>query len=80
VNKNKNPKAHNIGVLYVTDPPYIVANQLNIFIPVGTAIIIVAAVKYARESTSIPTVNMWCEFPYFYDILYNKFAKNKTLI
>jgi hypothetical protein len=36
-----------------------VANQLNTLIPVGTAIIIVAAVKYARVSTSIPTVNMW---------------------
>jgi hypothetical protein len=28
-------------------------------IPVGTAIIIVADVKYARVSTSIPTVNIW---------------------
>lgn len=36
------------------------ASQLNTLIPVGTAIIIVAAVKYARVSTSIPTVNMWC--------------------
>jgi len=26
---------------------------------VGIAIIMVAAVKYARVSTSIPTVNMW---------------------
>lgn len=39
--------------------PCIVANHLNTLIPVGTAIIIVAAVKYARVSTSIPTVNMW---------------------
>jgi hypothetical protein len=53
-----NPIAQNKGVLNVIDPPYIVANQLNIFIPVGTAIIIVAAVKYALESTSIPTVNI----------------------
>jgi hypothetical protein len=45
VNKNKNPTAHNIGVSNRILPPYIVANQLNIFIPVGTAIIIVAAVK-----------------------------------
>jgi hypothetical protein len=37
-----------------------VANHLKILIPVGTAIIIVAAVKYARVSTSIPTVNIWC--------------------
>lgn len=35
------------------------ANQLNTFTPVGMAIIIVADVKYARVSTSIPTVNMW---------------------
>jgi hypothetical protein len=58
VNKNINPIAHNIGVVKVIFPPYIVANQLNIFIPVGTAIIIVAAVKYALVSTSIPTVNI----------------------
>jgi hypothetical protein len=45
VNKNKNPTAHNIGVSNLILPPYIVANQLNILIPVGTAIIIVAAVK-----------------------------------
>jgi len=41
-------------------PPNIVATQLKILIPVGTAIIIVALVKYARVSTSKPTVNMWC--------------------
>jgi len=58
VNKNKNPIAHNIGVLNVILPPYIVATQLKILIPVGTAMIIVAAVKYALESTSIPTVYM----------------------
>jgi hypothetical protein len=29
-------------------------------IPVGTAIIIVAAVKYKRVSMSIPTLNIWC--------------------
>jgi hypothetical protein len=39
--------------------PTIVASQLKTFIPVGTAIIIVAAVKYARVSISIPTVNIW---------------------
>jgi hypothetical protein len=58
VNKNKKPKAHNIGTLYRIDPPNIVANHENIFIPVGTAIIIVAAVKYALVSTSIPTKYM----------------------
>jgi hypothetical protein len=35
-----------------------VHSQLNIFIPVGTAIIIVAAEKNALESTSKPTVYM----------------------
>jgi len=45
VNKKMNPIAHNIGVSNLMLPPYIVPNQLKIFIPVGTAIIIVAAVK-----------------------------------
>jgi hypothetical protein len=35
-------------------------SQLKILIPVGIAIIIVAEVKYARVSTSIPIVNIWC--------------------
>lgn len=39
--------------------PWRVASHLNTLIPVGTAIIIVAAVKYARVSTSMPTVNIW---------------------
>jgi len=42
-------------------PPYKVANQEKIFIPVGNAITIVAAVKYARESISNPTTNLWCD-------------------
>ena len=45
VNKNINPAAHVIGVVNLIFPPYIVASQLNIFMPVGTAIIMVAAVK-----------------------------------
>jgi hypothetical protein len=45
VNKNKKPIAHNIDVDISIKPPIIVAIQLNIFIPVGTAIIIVADVK-----------------------------------
>lgn len=59
VNRKMNPRAHNIGVSYLSLDPWRVANHLNTLIPVGTAIIIVAAVKYARVSTSIPTVNMW---------------------
>jgi hypothetical protein len=45
VNRNIKPFANNIGVFSTMLPPNIVAIQLNIFIPVGTAIIIVAAVK-----------------------------------
>ena len=49
-----------MGVVNFILPPYLVANQLKILIPVDTAII-VAAVKYARVSTSIPTVNLWAQ-------------------
>ena len=56
VNKKINPKAQTIGVLNDIDPPHIVAIQENIFIPVGTAIIMVAAKKYAFVSVSRPTV------------------------
>lgn len=59
MNRKINPRAHNIGVEYLMLDPWMVANQLNTLIPVGTAIIMVAAVKYARVSTSIPTVNIW---------------------
>jgi hypothetical protein len=58
VNKKMKPLANNIGVVNTMLPPNIVAIQLKILIPVGTAIIIVAAVKYARVSTSKPTVYM----------------------
>lgn len=54
-----NPKTHRRGgSRRCIEAPYKVANQLKILIPVGTAISIVAAVKYARVSTSIPTVNI----------------------
>jgi hypothetical protein len=45
VNKIKKPKANNMGVTKIILPPHNVANQLKILTPVGTAIIIVAAVK-----------------------------------
>jgi hypothetical protein len=54
VNRNANPSAHRQAALYVIRVPYIVASHLKILIPVGTAIFIVADVKYARVSTSIP--------------------------
>lgn len=59
VNRNTNPIAHRQAGLYVNCDPYMVASHLKILIPVGTAMIIVADVKYARVSTSIPTVNIW---------------------
>jgi hypothetical protein len=45
VNRKINPIAHSIGVEYLRFDPCIVASHLNTLIPVGTAIIIVAAVK-----------------------------------
>lgn len=45
VNKKINPSAHSMGVSNLIREPRIVANHLNTLIPVGTAIIIVAAVK-----------------------------------
>lgn len=60
VNRKINPSAHSNGASNVGFDPFIVANHLNTLTPVGTAITIVAEVKYARVSTSIPTTNMWC--------------------
>jgi hypothetical protein len=45
VNKKINPKANNVAAFIRTTPCHNVANQLKTLIPVGTAIIIVAAVK-----------------------------------
>jgi len=58
VNKKIKPITYNNGVLKFNQPPHSVANQLKILIDVGTAITIVAAVKYALVSTSKPTVNI----------------------
>ena len=53
-----NPNAHSIEGENLTRTPCRVPNHLKTLIPVGTAIIIVADVKYARVSASIPTVNI----------------------
>jgi hypothetical protein len=45
VNRKINPLAKSIGVFRTIEPPNIVAIQLKILIPVGTAITIVALVK-----------------------------------
>lgn len=59
VNRKINPRAHSMAGDHLMLPPCRVASQLNTFTPVGIAMIIVAEVKYARVSTSIPTVNIW---------------------
>jgi len=58
VNKKINPNDQILTALNSIFEPNKVANQEKILIPVGTAIIIVAAVKYARVSTSKPAVNI----------------------
>ena len=45
VNKKIKPKAKTVEIESIIVPPQIVANQLKILTPVGTAIIIVVAVK-----------------------------------
>ena len=37
-----------------------VATQLNTFTPVGTAISMVAYIKYSSPAMGIQTVNIWC--------------------
>jgi hypothetical protein len=60
VNRKMKPIAHSIGVLNSIEPPHIVAIQEKILIPVGTAMSIDAAAKYARVSIEIPVMHMWC--------------------
>lgn len=58
VNRKMNPMFHKFKTILFFGDPYMVASQEKTLIPVGIAIIIVAAVKQARESTSIPIVNI----------------------
>lgn len=59
VNRKMKPRAQSMAGDHLILPPCSVASQLKTLTPVGIAIIIVADVKYARVSTSIPTVNIW---------------------
>jgi len=59
VNKNKNPITQSCTLFNKTGLPLKVTTHLNTLIPVGTAIIMVAAVKYRRVSMSSPTLNIW---------------------
>lgn len=58
VNRETNPIVQRVGASWGIGLPKTVANHLNTLIPVGTAMIMVVAVKYARVSTSMPTVNI----------------------
>ena len=58
VNISRNPIVHSRGVSIELNEEMIVDIQLKILIPVGIAITMVAAVKYARVSISSPTVNI----------------------
>src|ERR1700726_3730920 len=59
--KNWKRKAiqNSIGVLNSIFPPHMVANQLKILIPVGTAIAMVEITKKVLAAAPMPTVNMW---------------------
>ena len=60
VNTKMKPTANSIGVSKVIEPRHMVAIQLKIFTPVGTAISIVAYMKNSWPVTGMPVVNMWC--------------------
>ena len=53
------PRDHRTEIFNFNFASWQVANHLKTLIFVGTAIIIVVEIKYARVSTSNPTVNIW---------------------
>ena len=58
-NWNRNAQQNSIGVWNRIFPPYMVASQLKIFIPVGTATSMVEAAKNELSGLPMPTANMW---------------------
>jgi len=58
VKRNKKPETQSTTGVISNWEPNKEASHLKILMEVGTAIIIVAEVKYARVSKSIPTVNI----------------------
>ena len=60
VNRTTKATAKSIGVSKLSEPLNIVATQLNIFTPVGTAISMVEYMKNSWPPIGIPTVNIWC--------------------
>ena len=57
-NRLRKPVANSRGVAKVSWPRHIVAIQLNILTPVGTAMRNVMKLKNGRNTA--PVVNMWC--------------------
>src|SRR6266545_1686030 len=55
-----NPSAKSIGVSKLRLPRQVVASQLKIFTPVGTATVIELSKKNACSQIGKPTANMWC--------------------
>jgi hypothetical protein len=49
-----------MGVSNVIEPLHMVATQLKILTPVGTAINMVAYIKNSWPVTGMPVANMWC--------------------
>src|SRR5580765_6137256 len=54
------PSANSIGVSKLMFPLYVVASQLKIFTPVGTATASELSMKNDCSQVGIPTANMWC--------------------
>ena len=59
VNTKMKPTAQSIGVSKVIEPRHMVASQLKIFTPVGTAISMVAYMKNSWPVTGMPVANIW---------------------
>ena len=59
VNMATSPTANFMAVVHHSRPPYMVAIQLRIFTPVGTAMNIVDTEKAATETGPMPEANMW---------------------
>src|SRR3546814_13277133 len=63
VNIVTRPMAHRMGAVKVSFPPHIVAIQLRIFTPVGTALNIVEMEKAATAMETRPEANIWWAHP-----------------
>ena len=59
-NIDRKPSAKKKGVLKWSFPSQIVASQLKILIPVGTAIRSVVIIIGTRSHDAMPLTNMWC--------------------